>query len=145
MIPPQAIHGIGRAFVQFGGWAVGNLISRTFDADIDIARLLRLSERSLLKEVGRRSDPSRRLRSEEAVDKGRSTIERLQPVIQARLCPQREALLAMLGAPETQIATTIWQLLEPGVVSALARPIAVLIVKRGIGHACRGWAPPLSE
>ena len=132
---------IGRVCVHIGRWAIGRTTSRLVDsADVDVAHLLRLDETSLEGLIGRLTFPSQRLSDRQAIERGQATLTRLWPAIRADLCPRRDKIESFVNGPELALAGVIIQLLSATPAVAVANPVAVLIVKRGLGQICRNWS-----
>jgi hypothetical protein len=144
MIPPQALHSVGLAMARAAGWGIARLTTSALDGtlDLEIKRLLRLDEPSLLIEIARTDgagvaptdlSPGQRA---QLLQQGQATVDRVLPKARALVCPHRNALVKLIDSPEIVMVTTVAGYLVGGLPGALVKPIATLLVKRGIWLLC---------
>ena len=139
MIPPGALHHVGLALARAASWGAGRLTVVLLTGDPEIRRLSELDERSLLMEIARRDDAAVGLvRPDDLVRSGQATVERLLPGARALICPHRDAILAVVDSPEVTVIATVAGYLVGGLPVALVKPVATLLVRRGIPLLCDG-------
>jgi hypothetical protein len=139
MIPPQALNAIGLALAKGAAWGVAQLVSRGIDGgfDVEIRRLSKLDEPSLLVEIARRDDAAAALVPRaEAIRRGRTVVDRLLPKARALICPHRDTLLKVTDSPEVAVIGAVAGYLIGGVPGALVKPVATVVVKRGLPLLC---------
>jgi hypothetical protein len=138
MIPPSAMHYVGQAVARAFAWGAGQLASRGIDAlDLDVGWLSRLDEPALLEEIARRDEaasPTPEPGGDRAA-RGRAIVDGLLPLVRGQVCPHRDAILAVVGAPEVDVIKGVAACLHLG-VPALVAPVATLLVKRGLPWLC---------
>ena len=139
MIPPQALHYVGLAIARAAGWGVGRLTSAVLDGSFDpeIRRLSKLDERSLLMEIAVRDNADIALTPpDKIIRQGEATVNRVLPKARALICPHRETLVKIIDSPEVAIISTVVGYLTGDLPGALVKPVATLLVKRGIWLVC---------
>ncbi len=142
MIPPQALHYVGLALARAAGWGIGRLTVAALDGDLEIRRLSRLDERSLLIEIARQEPAAGGLAGpDDLVRRGQATVERFLPRARARICPHRDAILQVVDSPEASVIATVAGYLSGSLPVALVKPIATLLVKRGLPLLCGDGLP----
>ena len=143
MIPPQALHYVGLALARAAGWAVARLTAATLDGSFDpeIRRLSRLDEPSLLIEIALRDNANIAINGpNNLIEQGEATVDRLRPTLRALICPHRETIHKVVDSPELTVISTVVVYLTGGTVpEALVKPIAALVVKRGMWLICHKW------
>ena len=139
MIPPQAIHYVSLAVAKAAGWGFARLTVAGIERiDPEILRLSKLDEPALLKEIARRDNADTLGKPDDIrIQYGQATVDRLLPKARALICPHRSRLLAIVDSPEvTIISTVVSFLVGGGLPGALIKPLATLLVKRGILLLC---------
>jgi len=143
MIPPQAIHSIGRAVVQLAGWGVGRLtVTAAERIDPEIFRLSKLNEPALLIEIARADTPDvaafNKLDDITKTQQGDASVHRWLPKARALICPHRFTILAIVDSPEVKVISTVATCLTTGGMAVpLANALGTWLVKRGIQSLCR--------
>jgi len=141
MIPPQAINYVGLALAKAAGWGFARLaIAGTQRVvDSEILRLSMLDEPALLMEIARADNAGVALDKPDdiiQIQYGQATVHRWLPKVRTLICPHRHRLLTMVDSPEVEIITTVVAYLVGGLPGALVKPLATLLVKRGISSLC---------
>jgi hypothetical protein len=126
---------MGLALARLAGWGVARLVSAALDGEI--LRLSKLDEQSLLMEIARQDDPEVALRKrDDIIRHGQATVDRWLPKTRALICPHRDIILKAADSPEITVITTVAGYLAGGLPGALVKPVATLVVKRGIQLLC---------
>jgi hypothetical protein len=141
VIPPQAINAMGQVLARAAVWGAAQLMTYGIDHALEIRRLRKLDEPSLLIEIARRDNANVALDKPDLIQYGRTTVNRLLPKAQALICPHRDVLLRAVGSPEVTVIATVAGYLAGGLPGALVNPIATLLVKRGVPSLCGNSSP----
>lgn len=139
MIPPQAIHSMGLAMARLAGWGFARLVSAGIDhaVDSEILRLSKLDEPALLMEIAVKDNAVVALeKPDDLIQSGQATVQRLLPKARALICPHRYRLITLVDSPEVTVISTVVGYLMGGLPGALVKPLATLLVKRGIQSLC---------
>jgi len=105
--------------------------------DLDIMRLSKLDEPSLLIEIARQDNAGLAVgRRDELIQHGQATVDRFLPRARALICPHRDTIVKVADSPEVIVIATVAGYLAGGLPGALVKPIATLVVKRGIQLLC---------
>ena len=139
MIPPQALHYLGLHLAKVTGMGVARLTAAVIErgADAEIFRLSKLDEPALLMEIARKDNADIALgKPDEIVQYGQATVHRLLPKARALICPHRYRLLMMVDSPEVTVIAAVAGYLMGGLPGTLVKPVATLLVKRGMPLLC---------
>ncbi|MFG1607912.1 hypothetical protein [Actinoplanes sp. NPDC049265] len=125
--------------VRLVGWGTNRLFYGALDLKdrLELRRLNRLDESSLLVEIAHRNNPPALLQSsEDLVRYGRQVANRLLPGARRLICPHRQTLLSAVEPQGADVVAGVFELLSGNVPTSLAKPLAALIVRRGLAALC---------
>jgi hypothetical protein len=131
---------MGLAFAKILAPQVAQLPSRArgLALDLEIRRLSKLDERSVLIEIARRDNNADIPldKPDQAVEYGLATVHRMLPWARGLICPHRDKLLNMVDSPEVVIIRSVVTWLTPDPTQKLIPAFATYVVKRGILSLC---------